>query len=240
MPTTCTAASGTIEAPSTSCVHSQAENLKERRRTTAHSASEKWISSAAADATTSATYDNVGNTLTDTDEVGGVTQYIYDTSKLFVVEKRLPKYSGTGADTRFKELTQWLAACEKPSQVTDINSQVTTFDYDTFCRPKATLKPGAREKLAKVSGILVTHPDLKIEIEGHTDSVGSDSYNQGLSERRAESVRGYLVSQRIAPQTITTVGFGESRPVATNDTAAGRQQNRRVELVVSGEAIGTH
>jgi outer membrane protein OmpA-like peptidoglycan-associated protein len=109
-----------------------------------------------------------------------------------------------------------------------------------FDTAKATLKPGAREKLAKVSGILVTHPDLKIEIEGHTDSVGTDSYNQGLSERRAESVRGYLVSQRIAPQTITTAGFGESRPVATNDTAAGRQQNRRVELVVSGEAIGTH
>jgi outer membrane protein OmpA-like peptidoglycan-associated protein len=102
-----------------------------------------------------------------------------------------------------------------------------------FDTAKATLKPGAREKLAKVSGILVTHPDLKIEIEGHTDSVGSDSYNQGLSERRAESVRAYLVSQRIAPQTITTVGFGESRPVATNDTAAGRQQNRRVEIIIS-------
>jgi outer membrane protein OmpA-like peptidoglycan-associated protein len=109
-----------------------------------------------------------------------------------------------------------------------------------FDTGKATLKPGAREKLAKVSGILVTHPDLKIEVEGHTDSVGSDSYNQGLSDRRAESVRGYLVSQRIAPQSITTVGFGESKPVATNDTAAGRQRNRRVELVVSGEAIGTH
>jgi outer membrane protein OmpA-like peptidoglycan-associated protein len=109
-----------------------------------------------------------------------------------------------------------------------------------FDTAQATLKPGAREKLARVSGILVTHPDLKLEIEGHTDSVGSEPYNQGLSERRAESVRSYLVSQRIAAQTITTAGFGESRPVATNATAAGRQQNRRVELVVSGEAIGTH
>ena len=109
-----------------------------------------------------------------------------------------------------------------------------------FDTAQATLKPGAREKLARVSGILVTHPDLKLEIEGHTDSVGSDSYNQGLSERRAESVRSYLVSQRIAAQTITTAGFGESRPVATNANAAGRQQNRRVELVVSGAAIGTH
>ena len=109
-----------------------------------------------------------------------------------------------------------------------------------FDTAQATLKPGAREKLAKVSGILVSHPDLKLEIEGHTDSVGSDSYNQGLSERRAESVRAYLVSQHIAPQSIATQGFGESRPVATNNTSAGRQQNRRVELVVSGEAIGTH
>jgi outer membrane protein OmpA-like peptidoglycan-associated protein len=109
-----------------------------------------------------------------------------------------------------------------------------------FDTAQATLKPGAREKLARVSGILVTHPDLKLEIEGHTDSVGSDSYNQALSDRRAESVRSYLVSQRIAAQSITTKGFGESRPVATNATAAGRQQNRRVELVVSGEAIGTH
>jgi outer membrane protein OmpA-like peptidoglycan-associated protein len=109
-----------------------------------------------------------------------------------------------------------------------------------FDTAKSTLKPGAREKLARVSGILVTHPDLKLEIEGHTDSVGSDSYNQSLSERRAESVRGYLVSQNIAAPTITVAGFGESRPVATNDTAAGRQRNRRVELVVSGDAIGTH
>jgi outer membrane protein OmpA-like peptidoglycan-associated protein len=108
-----------------------------------------------------------------------------------------------------------------------------------FDTAKATLKPGAREKLARVSGILVAHPGLKLEIEGHADSVGTDDYNQGLSERRAESVRAYLVSQNIAPQSVTAAGFGESRPVATNATAAGRQQNRRVELVVSGEAIGT-
>ena len=109
-----------------------------------------------------------------------------------------------------------------------------------FDTAKATLKPGAREKLARVSGILVTHPDLKLEVEGHTDSVGTDNYNQDLSERRADSVRSYLVAQHIAAQSITTKGFGEQQPVATNDTAAGRQQNRRVELVVSGEVIGTH
>ena len=109
-----------------------------------------------------------------------------------------------------------------------------------FDTAKATLKPGAREKLARVSGILGSHPGLKLEIEGHTDSVGTDEYNQELSERRAESVRAYLVAQRIAPQSITTKGFGEQQPVATNDTAAGRQRNRRVELVVSGDVIGTH
>ena len=83
-----------------------------------------------------------------------------------------------------------------------------------------------------------SHPDLPVQIEGHTDSVGSDGYNQRLSERRAESVRAYLVEQRVAPAVVGTAGFGESRPVATNGTAAGRQQNRRVELVVTGESIG--
>jgi len=107
-----------------------------------------------------------------------------------------------------------------------------------FDTGSATLKPGAREKLARVAGILASHPDLKIEIEGHTDSVGADDYNQRLSERRAESVRAYLVQQKIAPTSVDAEGFGESRPVAGNETAAGRQQNRRVELVVSGESIG--
>jgi outer membrane protein OmpA-like peptidoglycan-associated protein len=109
-----------------------------------------------------------------------------------------------------------------------------------FDTAQATLKPGAREKLARVSGILSSHPDLKIEVEGHTDSVGTDDYNQNLSLRRADSVRSYLVAQHITPQSITTKGFGEQQPVATNDTAAGRQRNRRVELVVSGEVIGTN
>ena len=107
-----------------------------------------------------------------------------------------------------------------------------------FDTGSATLKPGAREKLARVAGILASHPDLKIEIEGHTDSVGGDDYNQRLSEHRAESVRAYLVQQKITPTSVDAEGFGESRPVASNATPAGRQQNRRVELVVSGESIG--
>jgi len=101
-----------------------------------------------------------------------------------------------------------------------------------------TLKPGAREKLARVAGILLTYPDLRLEVDGHTDSVGDDNYNQTLSERRAESVRAYLVQQGISPSAIVALGYGESQPVASNTLAAGRQQNRRVELIVAGESIG--
>ena len=108
-----------------------------------------------------------------------------------------------------------------------------------FDTAKWTLKPGAREKLAKISGIILSHPGLKIEVEGHTDSVGSDEYNQHLSEQRASSVRDYLAGQGVSTAKLTAKGFGESRPVASNDHAAGRQQNRRVELVVSGDIIGT-
>jgi outer membrane protein OmpA-like peptidoglycan-associated protein len=108
-----------------------------------------------------------------------------------------------------------------------------------FDTGSANLKPGAREKLAKVAGILLSHPGLKLQVEGYTDSVGTADYNQRLSENRADSVRTYLVEQGIAPNTVGTAGFGETMPIASNDTAAGRQQNRRVELIVSGESIGT-
>jgi outer membrane protein OmpA-like peptidoglycan-associated protein len=107
-----------------------------------------------------------------------------------------------------------------------------------FDTGSATLKPGARERLARVAGILATHPDLHIEVEGHTDSVGGEDYNQRLSERRAESVRSYLLQQKIPGAAVEAEGFGETRPVASNTTTAGRQQNRRVELVVTGESIG--
>ena len=107
-----------------------------------------------------------------------------------------------------------------------------------FDTAKYSLKPGAREKLAKISGIVLAYPGLRLNVEGHTDSVGSEEYNQGLSEHRAGAVRDFLVEQGISRDSVTANGFGESSPVATNDTAAGRQQNRRVELVVSGEIIG--
>jgi len=108
-----------------------------------------------------------------------------------------------------------------------------------FDTGKSTLRPGAREKLAKVSGVILGHPGLKLQVEGHTDSVGGDEYNQRLSEQRAAAVRDYLVHENLPAASITVRGFGKTQPVVSNDTAAGRQRNRRVELVVSGEIIGT-
>ncbi len=101
------------------------------------------------------------------------------------------------------------------------------------------LLPGARERLAKVSGIVLAYPSLHVAIEGHTDSVGGDDYNQELSEHRAQSVRDYFVQQGISANAIEARGFGKSEPIASNDTPEGRQQNRRVELVLSGDAIGS-
>ncbi len=108
-----------------------------------------------------------------------------------------------------------------------------------FDTAKYTLRPAAREKLAKIGGIVLAHPGLRLEVEGHTDSVGGEEYNQRLSEQRAMSVRDYLVQQGISMNNVAARGFGKTMPVASNDNAAGRQRNRRVELVVSGEAIGT-
>jgi outer membrane protein OmpA-like peptidoglycan-associated protein len=109
-----------------------------------------------------------------------------------------------------------------------------------FDTAKYTLRPGAREKLAKIAGILLAHPSLKLEVEGHTDSVGGEEYNQRLSEQRASAVRDYLVQSGISMNNVTAMGFGKTRPVVSNDTASGRQQNRRVELVVSGDEIGNN
>jgi len=108
-----------------------------------------------------------------------------------------------------------------------------------FATGKFELQPTAREALAKFSGIVLAHPGLKMQVEGYTDSVGGDTFNQTLSENRANSVRAYLIAQGIDPTGITAVGFGKSNPVASNDNSAGRQQNRRVEIIISGEIIGS-
>jgi outer membrane protein OmpA-like peptidoglycan-associated protein len=108
-----------------------------------------------------------------------------------------------------------------------------------FDTGKYSLKPGAREKLAKVAGILLAYPGLNIEVGGYTDNVGGDSMNQTLSENRAGSVRDYLVQEGVSTNSVSAKGFGNTLPVASNDNSAGRQQNRRVELLVSGDAIGS-
>ena len=107
-----------------------------------------------------------------------------------------------------------------------------------FDTGKYSLKSGAREKLAKVAGILLAYPGLNIAVGGYTDNVGADGMNQTLSENRAGSVRDYLVNQGVATASVTATGFGNTSPVASNENSTGRQQNRRVELLVSGDAIG--
>jgi outer membrane protein OmpA-like peptidoglycan-associated protein len=133
------------------------------------------------------------------------------------------------AELRARLLTQFdavLATRDTPrGLIVDLSDAL--FDADQY-----SLLPVAREKLAQVAGIVSGHPGLKLDVEGYTDSVG-------LSEQRGTSVRDYLIQQGMAGSSVTTKGFGKAEPVASNDTAQGRQQNRRVELVISGEIIGT-
>ncbi|HEY3439843.1 MAG TPA: OmpA family protein [Paludibaculum sp.] len=107
-----------------------------------------------------------------------------------------------------------------------------------FDTGKFNLRPPTREKLARLAGIVLAHPGLNLEVEGHTDSTGSDELNQKLSEQRAETTRAFLMDQGLQAEHITSKGFCKTMPVADNATAAGRQQNRRVEIIVSGEVIG--
>src|SRR5206468_4010824 len=107
-----------------------------------------------------------------------------------------------------------------------------------FDTGKYDLRPEAREKLAKLSGIILAHSGLNLAVEGYTDNVGSDEVNQKLSEKRAETVRAYLIQQGLADGNVTAQGFGKTSPVVDNSTPEGRQKNRRVEIVVSGEVIG--
>ena len=115
-----------------------------------------------------------------------------------------------------------------------VNMSDVLFDSGRY-----SLKPGAREKLAKVAGILLAYPGINVQVGGYTDNVGSDDMNQTLSEHRAGSVRDYLVESGVSSNAVTARGYGNTEPVATNDSSTGRQQNRRVELVVSGDVIGS-
>ena len=115
-----------------------------------------------------------------------------------------------------------------------VNMPDVLFDIGQF-----TLKPAARERLARISGIVLAYPELKLEIEGHTDATGSDAFNQTLSEKRADATRDYLVGQGIPAASIGATGYGKTRPIADNATSAGRKLNRRVEMIISGDVIGT-
>ncbi len=140
------------------------------------------------------------------------------------------------AQLRAQLLLQFNAILETRDTARGLIVNMSDVLFDTA---KFSLRPAAREKLARVAGILSGHPGLRLQVEGYTDSVGGDDYNQLLSENRASSVRNYLTGAGIPTASVTAKGFGKTEPVATNDTAAGRQQNRRVELVVSGELIGS-
>jgi outer membrane protein OmpA-like peptidoglycan-associated protein len=141
------------------------------------------------------------------------------------------------AELRAKLLSQFNLILETRDTARGLIINMSDVLFDTA---QYSLRPVARERLAKVAGILLGHPGLTLEVEGYTDSVGGEAYNQNLSEQRAGSVRDYLINQGITDMNATPAkGFGKSHPVATNETAAGRQLNRRVELIVSGELIGT-
>lgn len=115
-----------------------------------------------------------------------------------------------------------------------VNMSDVLFDFGKY-----TLRPETREKLAKISGIVLAHPGLRLDVEGHTDAIGSEEFNQKLSENRAATVREYLIAQGLNGDAVTARGLGKTQPIAPNDTAANRQKNRRVEMVISGEIIGT-
>jgi outer membrane protein OmpA-like peptidoglycan-associated protein len=140
------------------------------------------------------------------------------------------------AELRAQLLSQFNAVLQTRDTPRGLVVNMSDVLFDTA---KYSLRPLAREKLAKVAGIVSGHPGLKLDVEGYTDSVGGDDYNQHLSEQRGSAVRDYLTQSGMAFASVTTRGFGKTQPVASNDTAQGRQQNRRVEIVISGEIIGT-
>ncbi len=144
------------------------------------------------------------------------------------MEAEKAKQERDEARKRMREALSAVVETRETARGLIINLPDILFDFN-----KSSLKPEAKEKLSKVCGILMVAPDYTLAIEGHTDSVGSEDYNQKLSEQRAASVMGYLGSCGLAQPRLSSAGFGETRPIATNDTNDGRQQNRRVEIVVA-------
>ena len=151
-------------------------------------------------------------------------------------QAELVRAAAEKTELRAQLLSQFNAVLQTRDTVRGLIVNMSDVLFDTA---KFSLRPLAREKLAKVAGIVSGHPGLRLDVEGYTDSVGGDDYNQRLSEQRGGAVRDYLVQQGMPVSSVTAKGFGKAEPVASNDTAKGRQQNRRVELVISGEVIGT-
>jgi outer membrane protein OmpA-like peptidoglycan-associated protein len=139
------------------------------------------------------------------------------------------------AELRERLLKQFNAVLQTRDTARGLIVNMSDVLFDTG---KYSLRPVAREKLARVAGIVSGHPGLRLAVEGHTDNVGGEAMNQQLSERRGSAVRDYLTNSGMQPDSVTTIGLGETQPVASNDSAQGRQQNRRVELVISGDVIG--
>jgi outer membrane protein OmpA-like peptidoglycan-associated protein len=146
------------------------------------------------------------------------------------LERTRQELARRDTDARRKEMEAELAKLAKTR--TETNRFIVTLPGIFFDTGKTQLKPGAKSTLAKIATQLKSDPTIKISVEGHTDSMGKSEKNQELSQKRAEAVRDFLVSQGVAADRITAAGKGQSEPVATNKTVAGRQQNRRVELVL--------
>ena len=142
-------------------------------------------------------------------------------------EARRAEADARDAQAKLKEALGRVAEVRETARGLIVSLPDVLFEFD-----RADLRPGTREILAKMAGILQVVDSYFLSVEGHTDSIGADLYNRELSRRRAENVRDYLIEQGISPAMIQARGFGENTPVASNDTAEGRQKNRRVEVVV--------
>jgi outer membrane protein OmpA-like peptidoglycan-associated protein len=163
-------------------------------------------------------------------------QRLASQTALDAAAKQREQLEAEKAELRSRLLAQFNAVLQTRDTARGLIVNMSDVLFDTG---KYSLRPLAREKLANVAGIVAGHPGLKLDVEGHTDSVGGEEYNQKLSTQRSNAVREYLTGHGMQSDAVTAKGFGKSQPVASNDTADGRQQNRRVELVISGEVIGT-
>jgi len=141
---------------------------------------------------------------------------------------------GNYMDKQEAAMREQLAGVEAANVQRNANLLAVTFKSDfLFDLDSAQLKPGAYDEISRVAQVLVQYPQTNVLIAGHTDSSGAEAYNQQLSERRAQVVKNALAGQGVNPARLTTIGYGESRPVADNSTEAGRQLNRRVEITIA-------